>query len=1649
MKMSWCCGEVYTAHAGLVLQQCLFGVSMVLYKLFLPNLNPLTLCLAREAGAAVVLCLYLWYLSSQPGGLARGGGSYKPGGGENSNSRKNSKGAGAGNGMKNGTSSTFLYYPEDHENDNGGKGNYAEDSADDRVTVVKHSSKNHQHCLDRYDGSESPASGSTMNRGENFRGFGRSQKRFGRVGSSSFKMQLQGSNDAHRNLAAGRCRSSHTLASSPPTSAAGQHRTTRRGSPGYHAVYSSTTSARAYNRSSSIGAAPKGRTSGNDRRRPSSRDDRVLFTDEQGRGRRLHDDVQQLVDEGGQNREEAQPLYHGQQTSFPQGGRFFGTSGARTSTYNLEEKNDDEKSDAPERTEVGGGSSCTSSRYGHVIHDEQKENCNYRGRSASASARNKITTNREDNRSRSRGTTILAPAYDEDRSSSLLPQDGEEILLTEESDHIGIARFDPNAMNQDFIEDDDDDDEDFLADPEAANQIQTRGRSGGIGRGGHQLLSRVRWDNSETTGQHSGIKNRHDHGVDRIHWDGQEMLSDVDDDDFTGSYDQHALSLFSPGGQQQRAHELNMQEHQNGGVLVQHAYKSYSGRRGGAPPGGLVASANNYSPRPHPLSNFGKIIHIAPVATCLWAAQMFCILGVKVYGPAGAVIGTAFQPWCPICTLFITSCIVRTERITVPKVVGILLGIIGATYMIFRSSDELSGFFFHRRPAIFVTPKSQKSTAAAASAATVASGTPALDHLVERGAVQLAAGLHEGGPHPKNIKKTTSIAFAVAPSSVASSPPAVTAHNVDAKMPAHDPSTTAKTTGSGVAAGAGAEKAALETVTEPGARKTSRAPPSAGMPELVEQGQEQPHNPDRKVAAGVELQKMPELEMNSRRQDVELQEQHVEQTLRKEGDQQMDELERELLSYMVDTKKMSSEQQHDQRGMKNKNAASVGQTSQKMSQDLQNGRRGSELALEDDNGAEQAARQEEVAGENEADGLSHRREGAAWRTSSEGTVPRGDDDPGYDTTAHLASSRPAGQKNLEDELLAERGEITGLHNDVMNEQQDLLSQQLKMNTNTNTNSKPYQAMNSLLQRRPMFTDKQKRKLVREFQNVLDNAKSSSSPVTNGGSSGSPDGSGSSSSEQSEMESFSTSSLLDNDNRKAASASRSLPEGSTTTSFLQVEEITNSNTFNNLRETEIDREAREKQKEKWLSLLQQLRAMKSAARRRDENKGFADRSFGGEEEDASFVQRNNPAGPDLILDATRRENPNSQQQQQQQDEHQQINVGTNNERVHLPDASPNPALGFDGGNGTAAVPDSPDELQVERTMGLEDISAKKPLQRLNRELTFTFEQRSALNNTFPAPEQQGTAPAAAATTTVMKQGPAATGRVARAGGEMLNIGGVNEDSPYQMDDKNLIAQEQQQNQKQDPQQQVLPTAVEIVQSKLAQKSSKAAKANKDVVLNKEKEEQKLLIRDKLKDQSDSTVPTTFLALLASSPPLVACGLFLLNDLGGAMYIVGSKSLLKHFTPLEITVYSYVCASVLSLAFAILVNDGHAPTLLHELCAAEKECMQHPWRLPSLWLVLWLVFVPGITCYAIQNWAVARVAASKVAFYSVLQTAASMLFTAGLIEAGFNPKDGETGKHLLQLPGEALYGLVPICFGLALIMVSDEPDSLSLKLKAIKN
>ncbi|CAD7956284.1 unnamed protein product [Amoebophrya sp. A25] len=207
------------------------------------------------------------------------------------------------------------------------------------------------------------------------------------------------------------------------------------------------------------------------------------------------------------------------------------------------------------------------------------------------------------------------------------------------------------------------------------------------------------------------------------------------------------------------------------------------------------------------------------------------------------------------------------------------------------------------------------------------------------------------------------------------------------------------------------------------------------------------------------------------------------------------------------------------------------------------------------------------------------------------------------------------------------------------------------------------------------------------------------------------------------------------------------------------------------------------------------------------------------------------------------------------------------------------------------------------------------------------------------------------------------------------------------------------------------------------------------------------------EDSEEAPQTFLALVARSPPLVGCLLFLFNGVCCSLYLVGTKALLLRFeSPLQLTVYTYTSAAFFSLVSCLYVNWGFWPALLRRLCAEETRCMSHPWTLPPAWLLAWVIALPGCACYLIVNYALQRVEASKVSFYCVLQTASAMLFTGVLIRAGVNPVSAE-GQHLLELPGEALLGTLPISLGLLLIMCAEpaQPTRLALgsKFAAMSN
>eukprot|EP00392_Amoebophrya_sp_AT5.2_P016402 g16663.t1 len=856
----------------------------------------------------------------------------------------------------------------------------------------------------------------------------------------------------------------------------------------------------------------------------------------------------------------------------------------------------------------------------------------------------------------------------------------------------------------------------------------------------------------------------------------------------------------------------------------------HSSTRGAAPGGpqhhprrhhkmGRLQKLHYYQNKPPEAFSLSKFVRIVPVATCLWMAQMFCILGVKVYGPAGAVIGTAFQPWQPICTLVLTAFVLRTEAMTVPKVIGILLGICGAFYMIFRSSDELSNFFFKARPETVVVPPKNLLKGALWEEG---SGEDGEENLLASSSVAASAAASRFSTAGEDEENASSkIVFPE--SAVVSDTDRVGDHEQEeaAAAPEKQKQEHEDHDDTGVAPEQGAGEA--RTTTKGATTSTSaRKPPYA-------QGLEQDEEDEAtKVAA----------EMISRDQKEQ---------------QKAEELEEE-----------------------NKAAAGGGDTEQQTAPAVSWGDRTSATAAPS----------------------------AVLAPSPVASPPGVPDEPPSGKNPATPTEKKLAEKKAE------------------NVAEDKLEHEL---------------LSFIIHERR----KRKASLLEQLSSLSEGKSRSPASST-------------------QIPQMATSGNKgDEDRTRSAKTRRLHPPSSRKNapmiSFLQKDEVSRTSAHGPPHD-----DHRMKSKQVVPVVLQS--------------------------------KKNLPA-------TTTNDGPSTS--------HQEVMTPLSSKKwLSLFQAWLRGKAGAAGSTAPELVLGDEGAADVDSAAGSTVSNAAGVLEGADDT------DATAANDLQPELQSDGR---------TTRDAPVRDGDVVVDGSSTTSPSSSSA-TPVPQQTSAFAATR-------------APTDIKTKQQEQAEVAQAADHSQEE----EEKEKQKAAIRNLLTEQQEQTAaaPTTFLALLASSPPLVACVLFLLNDLGAALYIVGTKSLLDHGfgTPLELTMYSYV---FLSLAFAVVVNDGHAPVLLHELCAAEKECMRNPWQLPSLWLVLWLILVPGVTCYLIQNYAVSLVAASKVSFYSILQTAASMLFTAILIWVGFNPRDSESGEHLLQLPGEALLGLVPIVFGLALIMVSDEEE-----------
>ena len=86
-----------------------------------------------------------------------------------------------------------------------------------------------------------------------------------------------------------------------------------------------------------------------------------------------------------------------------------------------------------------------------------------------------------------------------------------------------------------------------------------------------------------------------------------------------------------------------------------------------------------------------------------------------------------------------------------------------------------------------------------------------------------------------------------------------------------------------------------------------------------------------------------------------------------------------------------------------------------------------------------------------------------------------------------------------------------------------------------------------------------------------------------------------------------------------------------------------------------------------------------------------------------------------------------------------------------------------------------------------------------------------------------------------------------------------------------------------------------------------------------------------------------------------------------------------------------------------------------------------------MVFWVIFFQSATAYSLQNWATGLVPGSHVVFFTVIQSAVTVLLEMFLLWVGYNPPNpAHPGERVFSMPGwVGLLGLLPLTGALMLI------------------
>lgn len=179
-----------------------------------------------------------------------------------------------------------------------------------------------------------------------------------------------------------------------------------------------------------------------------------------------------------------------------------------------------------------------------------------------------------------------------------------------------------------------------------------------------------------------------------------------------------------------------------------------------------------------------------------------------------------------------------------------------------------------------------------------------------------------------------------------------------------------------------------------------------------------------------------------------------------------------------------------------------------------------------------------------------------------------------------------------------------------------------------------------------------------------------------------------------------------------------------------------------------------------------------------------------------------------------------------------------------------------------------------------------------------------------------------------------------------------------------------------------------------------------------------------------------ATSSSMHALVGSFFFLINCLCTSLYIILSKTVLKIYSPLTVTAWSYtIAAAIMTVTCCLTSLSTRIMTLL-----CPEDCAG-PWHLPpgAYFAMAYFVIFVSVLSYCMVTWANQHVTGTLVTAYSVLQPVTAAVLTIALLTMGVYPAcvNVGDGSACLDPPGwGAALGMLGVFCGLFLI-VSTEP------------